>query len=117
MVLTSSSTRSGRKIPSVGYGCWKLDKSKAADLVEAAIRDGYRHIDGACDYGNEKEVGEGIRYEMLFSWQTFAQLEFNLLTGVLSMPESAPARSSLSLPSCGTPITPRSMWKWRARGP
>ena len=41
-----------------------MDKSKAADLVEAAIRDGYRHIDGACDYGNEKEVGEGIREKM-----------------------------------------------------
>ena len=60
----SLSTRSGRKIPSVGYGCWKVDKAKAADLVEAAIRDGYRHIDGACDYGNEKEVGEGIRYDI-----------------------------------------------------
>merc|ERR1712018_292733 len=57
----SLSTRSGRKIPSVGYGCWKVDRASAADLVEKAIRLGYRHIDGACDYGNEKEVGLGIR--------------------------------------------------------
>ena len=33
-----------------------MDKANAADLVEKAIRMGYRHIDGACDYGNEKEV-------------------------------------------------------------
>ena len=43
-------------IPVLGYGCWKVDKAKAADIVESAIRMGYRHIDGACDYGNEKEV-------------------------------------------------------------
>lgn len=43
-------------IPLVGYGCWKVDRANAADLVEKAIRMGYRHIDGACDYGNEKEV-------------------------------------------------------------
>jgi len=48
-------------IPLVGYGCWKVDRANAADLVEKAIRMGYRHIDGACDYGNEKEVGLGIR--------------------------------------------------------
>jgi len=48
-------------MPVVGYGCWKVTKDSASDLVEAAIRMGYRHIDGACDYGNEKEVGIGIQ--------------------------------------------------------
>ena len=48
----------------MGYGTWKLDKAVAADLVEGAIKDGYRHIDCACNYGNEKEVGEGIREKM-----------------------------------------------------
>ena len=65
--------RSGRKIPSVGYGCWKLDKAVAADLVESAIRDGYRQIDSACDYGNEKEVGEGIREVTGFSQALFVR--------------------------------------------
>ena len=58
---TGCNLRSGQQIPSVGHGTWKLDKAVASDLVEAAIRDGYRHIDCACNYGNEKEVGEGIR--------------------------------------------------------
>ena len=43
-------------IPSVGFGCWKLPKETASDLVFEAIKVGYRHIDSACDYGNEKEV-------------------------------------------------------------
>ena len=47
------------QMPAVGYGCWKVGKDNAADLIEKVIRLGYRHIDGACDYANEKEVGKG----------------------------------------------------------
>ena len=56
VVSTSRLALANGSIPLVGYGCWKVDKANAADLVEKAIRMGYRHIDGACDYGNEKEV-------------------------------------------------------------
>ncbi len=48
-------------LPSVGLGLWKIDRSQTADMVEAAIDAGYRHLDLACDYGNEAEAGEGIR--------------------------------------------------------
>ena len=48
-------------MPAVGLGVWKIEKSDTADVVKEAIRVGYRHLDCACDYGNEKEVGEGIR--------------------------------------------------------
>jgi len=48
-------------MPAVGYGCWKVGKDTAADLIEKVIRLGYRHIDSACDYANEKEVGQGIK--------------------------------------------------------
>jgi D-xylose reductase len=51
----------GAKLPSVGLGLWKVPKAEAAGLVQEAIRTGYRHLDCACDYGNESEVGEGIR--------------------------------------------------------
>ena len=44
------------KIPAVGYGCWKVGREKAESLIESVIKAGYRHIDGACDYGNEKEA-------------------------------------------------------------
>lgn len=46
--------------PPVGLGLWKIGRSDAAGLVTEAIRVGYRHLDSACDYGNEAEVGEGI---------------------------------------------------------
>ena len=51
----------GRAMPTVGLGLWKIPRGSAADTVVGAIRAGYRHLDGACDYGNEAEVGEGIR--------------------------------------------------------
>mmetsp|Transcript_36827 Transcript_36827/g.95372 ORF Transcript_36827/g.95372 Transcript_36827/m.95372 type:complete len:675 (-) Transcript_36827:23-2047(-) len=51
----------GRRMPMVGFGTWKLPKEETAQLVYDAIRVGYRHIDCACDYGNEKEVGQGIK--------------------------------------------------------
>ncbi len=47
-------------IPAVGLGTWKIPNERAADLVVEAIRVGYRHLDCACDYGNEREVGAGL---------------------------------------------------------
>lgn len=47
-------------MPVVGLGCWKIDGKVTADTVHAAIKAGYRCIDEACDYGNEKQAGEGI---------------------------------------------------------
>jgi D-xylose reductase len=50
-----------RSIPQVGFGVWKLATEQCAQMVYQAIKSGYRHLDCASDYGNEKEVGEGIR--------------------------------------------------------
>jgi D-xylose reductase len=50
------------EIPAVGLGTWKIPKEEAAAVVYEAIKEaGIRHIDCACDYGNEVEVGQGIR--------------------------------------------------------
>ena len=49
------------QMPAVGLGLWKLDKSDCADVVRNAIEIGYRHLDSATDYGNEEEVGAGIK--------------------------------------------------------
>jgi len=48
-------------MPVVGFGLWKVTKSSCADTVYSAIKAGYRLFDGAGDYGNEKEAGEGVR--------------------------------------------------------
>jgi len=50
----------GGQFPSVGLGMWKMPKPALPGLVHAAIKLGYRHLDCACDYGNEPEVGAGI---------------------------------------------------------
>lgn len=51
----------GFKIPVVGLGTWELRGRDCARLTEQAIRIGYRHIDTAQMYDNEREVGEGVR--------------------------------------------------------
>jgi len=48
-------------MPAVGLGLWKVARQEAASVVHGAIAAGYRHLDSACDYGNEVEVGEGIQ--------------------------------------------------------
>ncbi|KAF9041762.1 Aldo/keto reductase [Hymenopellis radicata] len=53
--------RTGQKMPLVGFGLWKVTKSSCADTVYNAIKEGYRLLDGAGDYGNEKEAGEGVK--------------------------------------------------------
>jgi D-xylose reductase len=50
----------GQQMPAVGLGLWKIDPQDVAQAVYQAIEAGYRHLDSAADYGNEKQVGEGI---------------------------------------------------------
>ena len=51
----------GVEIPKLGLGTWFIDDDKAAEAVRAAVKLGYRHIDTAQAYGNERGVGEGVR--------------------------------------------------------
>jgi diketogulonate reductase-like aldo/keto reductase len=51
----------GVVIPKLALGTWLIDDDKAADAVRNAIEIGYRHIDTAQAYGNERGVGEGVR--------------------------------------------------------
>ncbi|WP_438482438.1 aldo/keto reductase [Oleiharenicola lentus] len=53
---------SGRKMPRLGFGTWKLkDGKEVKEAVAHAIEAGYRHIDTAAAYENEKGVGQAIR--------------------------------------------------------
>jgi len=51
----------GVKIPKLGLGTWFIDDKDAAQAVNDAVETGYRHIDTAQAYGNERGVGEGVR--------------------------------------------------------
>jgi 2,5-diketo-D-gluconate reductase A len=51
----------GNSIPQLGLGTWPLDDDQVAAAVVQAVEAGYRHIDTAVKYGNERGVGNGIR--------------------------------------------------------
>ncbi|GJD01146.1 aldo/keto reductase [Colletotrichum higginsianum] len=52
---------SGHEIPAVGLGTWQSKPNEVKNAVEHALKSGYRHIDAAAVYDNEKEVGEGVK--------------------------------------------------------
>ena len=61
MVLSQSlELNNGLKMPVLGLGVYKSGEH-TKEAVLAALEAGYRHIDAASVYGNEKEVGEAIR--------------------------------------------------------
>ena len=51
----------GYSIPQLGLGTWPLDDDQTATAVVQALEAGYRHIDTAVKYGNERGVGNGVR--------------------------------------------------------
>ncbi|KAL2809256.1 NADP-dependent oxidoreductase domain-containing protein [Aspergillus granulosus] len=60
MATPSIKLSSGYDMPIVGFGLWKVNNDTCADQVYEAIKAGYRLFDGACDYGNEVEAGQGV---------------------------------------------------------
>ncbi|KAK6358967.1 hypothetical protein TWF696_000139 [Orbilia brochopaga] len=57
----SFTLNTGDKIPAVGLGTWQSKPGEVRNAVAAALKAGYRHIDTALAYGNEREVGLGIK--------------------------------------------------------
>jgi 2,5-diketo-D-gluconate reductase A len=62
-VMSSSyfALNNGLEIPAVGFGVFQTPPDETIAAVQTALEVGYRHIDTAAAYGNEREVGEGIR--------------------------------------------------------
>lgn len=51
----------GARIPALGLGTWDIRGAQCVEIVAEGLRIGYRHVDTAASYENEREVGEGIR--------------------------------------------------------
>jgi diketogulonate reductase-like aldo/keto reductase len=51
----------GVEMPSIGLGVFQTPPDETRSAVTAALDTGYRHIDTAAAYGNEREVGEAVR--------------------------------------------------------
>lgn len=68
----------GRRIPSLGLGTWEIpDGVNVADAVRWALEAGYRHIDTAQAYGNERGVGQGLRESGVPREQVFITTKFD----------------------------------------
>ncbi|KAK4175487.1 putative alcohol dehydrogenase [Triangularia setosa] len=83
-LLTEFTLNTGAKVPAVGLGTFQSThgNSLVKNTVKLALQLGYRHIDGANAYGNEKEIGEGIkesgiRREQIFVTSKLAQTWHN----------------------------------------
>lgn len=61
MTVPAIPLNTGATIPQLGFGTFKVGRAVAQAVVETAIEIGYRHIDTATIYGNEAEVGAGIK--------------------------------------------------------
>jgi 2,5-diketo-D-gluconate reductase A len=59
--IPSIQLNDGADIPQLGFGVFQIEPAKTAAAVRTALEIGYRHIDTAEMYGNEKEVGQGVR--------------------------------------------------------
>jgi len=60
-VVPTITLNNGVEIPQLGFGVFQIEPAKTKDATLAALEVGYRHIDTAEMYGNEKEVGEAVR--------------------------------------------------------
>jgi L-glyceraldehyde reductase len=70
---------SGYSIPAVGLGTWQSGPNEVKEAVAAALEIGYRHIDAAAVYGNEFEVGEGIKASGVDRKDIFVRLPHKIL--------------------------------------
>src|SRR3712207_5068802 len=67
----------GVEIPQLGFGVFQVKPEECVDAVTSALEVGYRHIDTAQMYGNEKEVGEAIRRSGLDRSEVFVTSKLN----------------------------------------
>ena len=61
MLQETYTLHNGKTIPKLGLGTWFIEDDQAAEAVREAVKSGYRLIDTAQAYGNERGVGEGVR--------------------------------------------------------
>ncbi|RDX51750.1 Aldo/keto reductase [Lentinus brumalis] len=97
----------GAEMPTLGLGTWRSQPGAVERAVAHALKHGYRHIDTATAYGNEKEVGEGIKQSGVPREQIF-------LTTKLNNPDQRNVASALdaSLKALDTPYLDLWLMHW-----
>jgi len=99
----------GAEMPVLGFGTWQSSPDDVTNAVKIALEAGYRHIDTATGYGNEKEVGEGIK-------QSGVPREEIFLTTKLNTPDMKDPEAALeySLKQLDTPYLDLWLLHWPA---
>lgn len=75
--VPSITLNDGNSIPQLGFGVFQIEPDQTAAAVRSALEAGYRHIDTAEMYGNEKEVGQGVRDAGLDRGEVFITSKLN----------------------------------------
>ena len=75
--VPSITLNDGNTIPQLGFGVFQIEPGQTAPAVRSALEVGYRHIDTAEMYGNEREVGQGIREAGLDRAEVFITSKLN----------------------------------------
>ncbi|WP_435113445.1 aldo/keto reductase [Nocardiopsis synnemataformans] len=73
MTVPNLSLNNGVEIPALGFGVYQTPPEQTVSAVETALATGYRHVDTAAAYGNEREVGEAIRRAGLDRSEVFVE--------------------------------------------
>ena len=76
-VVPTLTLNNGVEIPQLGFGVFQIEPEKTKDATLAALEVGYRHIDTAEMYGNEKEVGEAVRASDIDRSEIFVTSKLN----------------------------------------
>jgi 2,5-diketo-D-gluconate reductase A len=97
-VIPDVTLNNGQQIPQLGFGVFLIEPQDTVAAVSAALEAGYRHIDTAEEYGNEKEVGEAIRQSGLDRSDVFVTSK---LTNDAHQPDDARQAFDESLKALG----------------
>jgi 2,5-diketo-D-gluconate reductase A len=76
-VVPSLTLNNGIEIPQLGFGVFQIEPENTKEATLAALEVGYRHIDTAEMYGNEKQVGEAVRDSSLDRSEVFVTSKLN----------------------------------------
>jgi 2,5-diketo-D-gluconate reductase A len=76
-IVPSVRLNDDRLIPQLGFGVFQIDPSQTAEAVSTALEVGYRHVDTAEMYGNEREVGDAVRASGLDRGEVFITSKLN----------------------------------------
>ncbi len=73
MAIASLTLNNGVTMPAIGFGVFQTPLAETAEAVAEALRVGYRHIDTAASYGNERGVGDALRQSGLSRGEVFVE--------------------------------------------